>query len=198
VAVEAPAPGPVHTVGHAHPGHAAPAPAAVATPALHYTGTHGAGSRIRFRIADIKPEFHNFFFSLKRNKTPAITDEGRMNMALKGRGLTIVGAFSLVQNAVGAAHIVDPRIKVYLGRVKFDVLEAKHKVLLKLAFLFMGRTISKQIERAVQQHLEKLIIEWADMLNQKVIPHLPPVDQINKKGVEAVTRVAEKVKEKTA
>lgn len=185
---------PFHTV----PLHkAAPAPAAVVTP-IRYTGTHEAGSRIRFRIANIKPEFRNFYFSMKRLKYPAITDEGRMNMTLKGKGLTIIGAFSLVQNAAGVAQISDPRIKVSLNRVKFDVLEAKHKVLLKMAFFFMGRTISRQVERAIQQRLETLIIEWADVLNQKVIPHLPPVDQINQKGIEVASKVADKVVEKTA
>jgi hypothetical protein len=164
----------------------------VAHPATH------AGSRIRFRIANIKPEFRNFYFSMKRTKMPAITDEGRMNMSLKGRGLTIVGAFSLVQNAAGQSQITNQRIRVSMGRVKFEVLEAKHKFLLKMVFLFMGRTISRQVETAVQQRLEKLVVEWSDVLNQKVMTHLPPVDQLAQKGVSAVSKVTEKATEKTA
>jgi hypothetical protein len=158
----------------------------------------GAGSRIRFRIANIKPEFRNFYFSMKKNKFPAITDEGRMNMAFSGKGLTIVGAFSLIQNAAGLNQIAEPRIRISMSRVKFDILEAKHRALLKLGFLFMGRTIQRQIENSIQQRLEKLIIEWADVLNQKVIPHLPPIDQINQKGTEIASNVTNKVIEKTA
>jgi len=157
-----------------------------------------SGSRIRFRIANIKPEFRNFYFSMKRKRTPAITDEGRMNMWLKGNGLTIVGAFSLIQNSAGLSQITNQRIRISMGRVKFDILEAKHKVLLKLGFLFMGRTISRQVEAAVQQKLEKLIVEWSDVLNQRVMTHLPPVDQMAQKGVSVVSRVAEKATEKTA
>jgi hypothetical protein len=158
----------------------------------------GAGSRIRFRIANIKPEFRNFYFSMKKNRFPAITDEGRMNMAFAGKGLTMVGAFSLIQNAAGIYQIAEPRIRISMSRVKFDILEAKHRALLKLGFLFMGRTIQRQIETAVQQRLERLIAEWADVLNQKVIPHLPPIDKINQKGTEIVSNVTNKVVEKTA
>jgi len=178
---------PTHVVPVAHDTHA------------HGThASHNAGSRIRFRIANIKPEFRNFYFSMKRNKMPSITDEGRMNMSLKGKGLTIVGAFSLVQNAAGQSQIANQRIRVSMGRVKFDVLEAKHKIMLKMAFLFMGRTISRQVETAVQQRLEKLVVEWSDVLNQKVMTHLPPVDQLTQKGVSVVSKVTEKATEKTA
>jgi len=135
---------------------------------------------------------------MKRLKMPAITDEGRMNMSLKGKGLTIVGAFSLIQNAAGQSQIANQRIRVSMGRVKFDVLEAKHKLMLKMAFLFMGRTISRQVETAVQQRLEKLVVEWSDVLNQKVMTHLPPVDQLAQKGVSVVSKVTEKATEKTA
>jgi len=173
-------------------------PVAAGAAPLHYVGTSGAGSRIRFRIANIKPEFRNFYFSMKKNKVPAITDEGRLNMSFRGKGLTIVGAFSIVQNAVGVHQIADPRIRISMSRVKFDILEAKHRVLLRLGFLFMGRSIQRQIETAIQKRLETLIMEWADVLNQKVIPHLPPLDKINQKGVDAVSHVAGKIAEKTA
>jgi len=84
-----------------------------------------------------------------------------------------------------------------MGRVKFEVLEAKHKFMLKLGFLFMGKTISRQVETAVQQKLEKLVVEWSDVLNQKVMTHLPPVDQLAQRGVGVVSSLTDKAAEKT-
>jgi hypothetical protein len=143
-------------------------------------------TRVSFSVANLKPKFENFYFSMKKISTPAIQDEGRMSARVRGNGLSIRGRFILSRDPKTGAILSDHKINVHIDRLQIDILQAKHDVLLTLGTMFFGNYIKQKTEEVVRESLTTTILGYGDVLNAQVFSKLPTVEGLAQQGIEAV------------
>lgn len=143
-------------------------------------------TRVSFSVANLKPKFENFYFSMKKKSAPALEDEGRMSARVKGDGLNIRGRFILKRDPKTGALLSDQKISCKIGRLQIDILKAKHDVLLPMATFFFGNYIKRKAEEIIEETLTQTFLGYGDILNAQVFSKLPTVEGLAQQGIEAV------------
>jgi hypothetical protein len=126
-----------------------------------------ARTRALLKVAEIKPKMCGINFWFRRKTFPKMEDQGTANVLLEGNGVTLRVVLDL-NNSSATPSFKVARVYVDIDKLKIDITQAKHDVLLNMfTGLFSARIkhmVEKTIERKINTIFRKIETGFNDLM----------------------------------
>lgn len=128
---------------------------------------------IKFKLEGLRPHFKDFYFRFKRKGLIQIADEGRANLRVTGKGVSIYITFDVDVDTEGRALLGNKAdVDVMVDYIELEVTQAEHKTLLNFVSGFFEPRLRVELRNALKKRIEEIGSEWATYLNKRVLSAL--------------------------
>jgi hypothetical protein len=139
---------------------------------------------LQFRIAHIKPEFHNFKFHYRRKSFPKIEDWGIADLNITGLGATILVTWMISARGQQRPKAQLAEVICDIDKLDIHLVDSKHDILDRMAIPFLQSNLKSRIQTGV----EDILIRQLNDLNKKLNEFLQarPLERLHEKANESL------------
>jgi hypothetical protein len=114
-----------------------------------------ARTRALLKVAEIKPKMCGINFWFKRKTFPKMEDQGTANVLVEGSGVTLRVVLDL-NNSSATPSFKVARVYVDIDKLKIDITQAKHDVILNMATGLFSARIKHMVEKTIEKKINTI------------------------------------------
>lgn len=123
-----------------------------------------AMAKVKLTIASVQLHLDNIKFRFHRGGLISLSDQGTANVSIGGPGSKIIIKWTVLTDANRQTTFKAKKVDVLIDRMRIDILEAEHSMLLPAITTLFNGTIKQRLERSIAD----LINGQLEALNQKL------------------------------
>lgn len=149
-------------------------------------------ARLKLFISSVQMHINNIKFQVRRKGLISISDEGTANLSIGGPDSSMCIRWEVRTDTEKRSSFQTRDVRVKIDRMKIDIIEAHHSVLLPAITTLFNGTIKQKIEQQLTDMINEQLVNFNVKLNQLAVE----ASQKQQQFTESLTQRAQEAAQK--